>query len=255
MTEKVKLLKKERLTETAYKFTVFAPLCSANAKPGQFANILIPGKTLRRPISICDIDAERGLLVFVFEIRGDGTRILSEMNEGAEIDILAPLGNGFTLADADKKVIFVGGGIGVPPLLAGAKKFGKNASVLLGFRNKDAVILATDFAKTGAEVKIATDDGSLGYHGFVTDLLKESLAKEKVNAVYSCGPMPMLKLIAGICEENDVECQVSLEERMGCGIGACLVCACKIKTANGDTYKHVCKDGPVFNAKEVEWNA
>lgn len=134
MTEKVKLLKKERLTETAYKFTVFAPLCSANAKPGQFANILIPGKTLRRPISICDIDAERGLLVFVFEIRGDGTRILSEMNEGAEIDILAPLGNGFTLADADKKVIFVGGGIGVSAAVGRSKKVRKKCFGIAGIQ-------------------------------------------------------------------------------------------------------------------------
>lgn len=255
MTENVKLLKKEQLTKTIFRFTVFAPLCSANAKPGQFANILVPGKTLRRPISICDIDKEKGLLMFVFEIRGDGTRILSEMCEGDDLDILAPLGNGFDIEDTSKKVVFVGGGIGVPPLLAGAKQFGTNASVLLGFRNKAAVILAEDFAKTGAEVKIATDDGSLGYNGFVTDLLKKRISDCKVDAVYACGPMPMLKIIAGICEENSIECQVSLEERMGCGIGACLVCACKIKTKNGDTYYHVCKDGPVFNAKEVEWNA
>lgn len=253
--EKTRLMKKEQLAENVYRFSVFSPVCSSIAKPGQFANISVLGKTLRRPISICDIDAESGLLRFVFEVRGDGTKILAQYREGDDVDILAPLGRGFDVSDTSKRAVFIGGGIGVPPLLAASKAFGSNATALLGFRNKSAVILEADFAKNGASVQIATDDGSFGYHGFVTELLKAKLDENDTDIIYACGPMPMLRIISDIAQSKNIPCQVSLEERMGCGIGACLVCACGIKNGDETKYRHVCKDGPVFDSKEVDWDA
>lgn len=221
------------------------------AQPGQFAHILVPGKTLRRPISICDADPEQGTLRLVFQIRGEGTELLSQFEEGQKLDVLAPLGHGFTLGDLSRQAVFIGGGIGVPPLLFAAKQFGPNATVILGFRSREAVILKEDFEKAGCRVLLCTDDGSAGIHGLVTQPLKEALL-EKKDAVFACGPTPMLKGVAKEARDRGVPCQLSLEERMGCGVGACLVCACKIKKADGEeTYLHVCKDGPVFNAEEV----
>ncbi|MDR1564314.1 MAG: dihydroorotate dehydrogenase electron transfer subunit [Oscillospiraceae bacterium] len=253
--EEAKLLKKEQLAKGIFRFTVFSPAVASVAKAGQFANISVAGKILRRPISICELDPQFGRIRFVFEVRGDGTAILSQAVEGDIIDLIAPLGHGFDLGDPSLQAVFVGGGIGVPPLLEAAKSYGRNASVYLGFRSEEAMILVRDFAVRGAAVRIATDDGSLGYHGFVTDLLKEKLQNDHVDIIYACGPRPMLKLIAAMAREQGVACQVSLEERMGCGIGACLVCACPILKDGVPTYRHVCKEGPVFNAEEVVWDA
>lgn len=248
-----RLSDKKQLTNTIFDFTIEAPEIVKSAKAGQFVHILCGEKTLRRPISICEIIREEGKLRIVFEIRGEGTRWLAKQNVGCELDILGPLGNGFDVSDTDKKIVVVGGGIGVPPMLGTAEAFGKNAIAITGFRNKDAVILQEDFEKVCDKVLLATDDGSAGHHGLVTDLLKNVLEENKINAVCACGPTPMLKAIAAMAKENDVPCFVSLEERMGCGIGACLVCACKIQTTDGVKHKHVCKDGPVFNAEEVVW--
>lgn len=248
-----RLSDKKQLTNTIFDFTIEAPEIVKSAKAGQFVHILCGEKTLRRPISICEILREEGKLRIVFEVRGEGTEWLAKQNVGCELDILGPLGNGFDVSDTDKKIVVVGGGIGVPPMLGTAEAFGKNAIAITGFRNKDAVILQEDFEKVCDKVLLATDDGSAGHHGLVTDLLKNVLEENKINAVYACGPTPMLKAIAAMAKENDVPCFVSLEERMGCGIGACLVCACKIQTTDGVKHKHVCKDGPVFNAEEVVW--
>ena len=173
---------------------------------------------------------------------------MSEFEVGDSFDILGPLGQGFRLGDTNRKALFVGGGIGVPPLLNPAKQFGKNATVVLGFRNKDAMILKEDFEKAGCKVIIATDDGSFGHHGLVTECLDEVAA----DVIFACGPMPMLKALCKVADERSIECQISLEERMACGIGACLGCACKTKKPDGnETYGHVCKDGPVFDYKKV----
>ena len=175
---------------------------------------------------------------------------MAELQVGTFMDVLAPLGNGFKLEDSSKKAVFVGGGIGVPPLLAAAKFYGENATVALGFRNKKFVILEDDFKAAGADVRVATDDGSYGYNGLVIDLIKD----ENPDIIYACGPTPMLKAVAKFAEEKGIECQISLEERMACGIGACLGCAVKLKNENGEEYNgHVCKDGPVFDSKEVAW--
>lgn len=244
----------EQLTNAAWSMTV---RCDAaqTAQAGQFVHLLPEGNfTLRRPISICEIDRAAGTLRLVFEVRGKGTAALSELRAGDAVDMLAPLGHGFTLPDAASRVILIGGGIGTPPMLPPAQYFGKNAVVITGFRNADAVILQEDFAKTGAKVILCTDDGSAGRAGLVTVPLMEEIAAEKPVLICACGPMPMLKATAALAKEQGIPCQVSLEERMGCGVGACLVCACRTVGKNGgEEYKHVCKDGPVFNAEEVLW--
>ena len=247
-TAYAKLIKKEETAENIFDFVLECPQLAEKAKAGQFAHIAVSGKTLRRPISICDAD-ERNIRI-VFQIKGEGTEILSKSKEGDLIDILAPLGHGFDIPKG-KRIAFVGGGIGVPPMLFSAKQ-ADDAVAVLGFRNKKAVILTEDFKKVCSEVFVATDDGSFGIHGFTSDILRNII--NDIDMVCACGPMPMLKVIAEICKEHNKPCQVSLEERMGCGIGACLVCACKTLDKDGNIeHSHVCKKGPVYNAEEVVW--
>lgn len=243
-----KILRKLEIAPGIFDMLVDAEEFAQIAQPGQFVHILVPGKTLRRPISICDCNKGAGTLRFVFQIRGEGTEQLARLKDGDELDILAPLGHGFTVGDTSKPALFVGGGIGVPPLLNIAKMYGKNAYVVLGFRNKDAVILEVDFARAGCCVFVATDDGSLGHHGLVTDYIEDM----NVGEIFACGPAPMLKAVCKTARERQIPCQISLEERMACGIGACLGCACKLKREDGtEYYGHVCKDGPVFDAQSV----
>ena len=245
------LLKKITLAKQIYDFTILCPDIAQVASEGQFVHILPEHFSLRRPISICGIDKEKGTLRIVFEAKGDGTNVIADTQQGGNIDMVGPLGHGFTLTEKKEKAVIVGGGIGVPPLLPLAKHYGENAVVILGFRSADAVILKRDFEQTGAKVIICTDDGTTGVHGFVTEPLKDQAASADI--IMSCGPMPMLKAISSIAESNNVDCQVSLEERMGCGVGACLVCACKVKKNGSEHFGHVCKDGPVFDSKEVIW--
>lgn len=243
-----KIISAKEIAKDTFDFVIEDEYFAKTAKAGQFAHIYLPGKTLRRPISICEIDKENNTLRLVFQIRGEGTAMLAQFKENMVLDILAPLGNGFTPKDSSKKALFVGGGIGVPPLLQIAKHYGKNATVAVGFRDKDTIILKEDFEKYGCEVLIATDDGSCGHHGLVTDLFKDV----KAEMIYACGPTPMLRAVANFAKENDIECEISLEERMACGVGACLGCACKLYNEKGEEYNgHVCKDGPVFDYKKV----
>ncbi len=247
------ITEKQAIARETYSFTISCPEVAAVAQPGQFVHIRAKGFTLRRPISICGIDKESGTLRIVFEIRGDGTSAIAELNKGDLIDMLAPLGHGFTLNDSFKKVILIGGGIGTPPMLPLAAYYGNKATVISGFRSASAVILQDDFGKTGTQTILCTDDGTLGIHGFVTQPFSELVKEGGIDAVYACGPMPMLKGIAGICKENGIFCEISLEERMACGIGACLGCACRTVRNDEEYFAHVCKDGPVFNAEEVLW--
>lgn len=238
-----------------FDFTLECPELAKQAKAGQFVHIQVPGLSrgfsLRRPISICETDHQSWIRI-LFDIRGEGTRVLAEAKEGDYLDLMGPLGNGFALLEPEKKAVVIGGGIGVPPMLETAKHYGKNAVALLGFRDKDRVILTEDFQNAGVQVQLASDDGSVGHHGLVTALLAQELQAGKPDIVYACGPKVMLKAVAALCAQAGVRCQVSLEERMGCGVGACLVCACKTrKPDGGETYSHVCKNGPVFEAEEV----
>lgn len=232
-----------------FDFTVGAAEAARKAVPGQFAQLLVPGKTLRRPISICEIDRGRGTLRFVFQVRGEGTQILSQIKQGEPMNILAPLGNGFTLGDTGRRAVFVGGGIGVPPLLAAARAFGKNAVLAAGFRNAESVILKEDFASSGCEVRLATDDGSAGVRGLVTELIRDLT----FDVLFACGPRPMLRAVSAVAAERNVPCEVSMEERMACGIGACLGCSVKLRGEDGEYYGRVCGDGPVFDSRRIVW--
>lgn len=243
------VLKNEMISNYAYKITFKNEELAKKVNVGQFVHIKLANEfTLRRPISICDVYND--VITIVFEIRGKGTQWLATVKKGDKLDVLGPLGNGFDLSQTGENPIFIGGGIGVPPMLHCCKET-ENATMIAGFRNKDYVMLFEEFKKVTKETYITTDDGSFGRKGFVTDVLKEKISE--ASSVYACGPKNMLKAIAEICEENDVFCEVSLEERMACGVGACLVCACEVyANENGDKkFAHVCKDGPIFNAKEV----
>ena len=250
---KYPVTEKKTLAKEIYSITVHCPEAAHDAQVGQFANITAPGFTLRRPISICEIDKERGTLRFVFEVRGKGTEAIARINVGDTLDVLGPLGNGFRIPEG-KRVVAVGGGIGVPPLLGISRSAGELCTAILGFRNYEKIILANEFRANGSQTIVCTDDGSVGVHGVVTAPLKEELQKGDVAAVCACGPEPMIKAVVKLCEEMDVPCQVSLEQRMGCGVGACVVCSCMIVRDGKEFYARVCKDGPVFDAKEVKFD-
>ena len=163
---------------------------------------------------------------------------------------MGPLGHGFD--PSGEKIIVVGGGIGVPPMLYTARKAAGEVHAVVGFRSADRAMLLDELGAVCKSVSVASDDGTLGYHGFVDAVVRDKLSEGGYTAVLACGPKPMLKSIVKVCDEYGVACQVSMEERMGCGVGACLVCA--VPMADG-TMKHACKDGPVFDAREVDWNA
>jgi len=259
----------EILADAVYSITIDSSELAVQSMPGQFLHIKCGhSRILRRPISICDVQGDE--INIVFEAKGAGTQWLAKRIAGQELDILAPLGNGYKIPDG--KLIVVGGGVGTPPLLftarTAAQKFGidtntakeKSVTAILGFRSADRVILEEDFKKHCAKVIVTTDDGSYGIHGAVTKPLEELLKTGEYTAVMSCGQLLMQKAVAEMCKKYNVLCQVSLEERMGCGIGACLVCACETYIVNeqgsnnGETQmSRACIDGPVFIADEVVW--
>jgi dihydroorotate dehydrogenase electron transfer subunit len=223
---------------------------SSKASAGQFIHIKCGDNSLlRRPISICDV--KEGAVTLAVEIRGDGTRWLCARQAGDMLDIVGPLGRGFDLSG--KNIILVGGGIGVPPMLFAARSCAGRAAAVLGFRGADCVILKKEFQAICQDVLISTDDGSMGAHGPVTLPLKKLLSAGGYDGVLACGPRAMLQAVAELSAAYAVPCQVSMEERMGCGIGACLVCACKTQKNGKEEMRHVCKDGPVFLASEVVW--
>ncbi|WP_297195985.1 dihydroorotate dehydrogenase electron transfer subunit [uncultured Flavonifractor sp.] len=245
-----------KLNEYAYSFTleVGEMVTKEGLRAGQFLHIQCgEGHLLRRPISVCLCmeDAPHDTARIVFEVRGEGTRWLAQRQVGDKLNVLGPLGNGFQITPEDR-LLLVGGGIGVPPLLGQAAYTAKKATAVLGFRSADRAMLVEDYHDYCKEVYLCSDDGSMGRHGFVDAQLRDILEKDKgFTAILVCGPKPMLKNVAKVAAEYGVPCQVSLEERMACGVGACLGCA--VQMADG-TMKHVCKDGPVFDAKEVDWN-
>ncbi len=245
-----------KLNQYAYSFTLAVGdmVKKGGLKAGQFLHIACgEGLLLRRPISVCVCgeDEPEDTARIVFEVRGEGTRWLAQRQVGDKLNVLGPLGNGFSITP-DDRLLLVGGGIGVPPLLGQAVYTAKKAAAVLGFRSADRAMLVEDYRECCEAVYLCSDDGSLGRHGFVDAQLKDILEQDKdFTAVLACGPKPMLKNVARVAAEYGVPCQVSLEERMACGVGACLGCA--VQMADG-SMKHVCKDGPVFDAKEVDWN-
>ncbi|MFI3251097.1 MAG: dihydroorotate dehydrogenase electron transfer subunit [Eubacteriales bacterium] len=221
--------------------------------PGQFVHIRCgEGMLLRRPISVStttipEDPSKPDSLTILFEARGEGTTWLAERQEGEILDVMGLLGNGFSMTEG--RYLIVGGGIGIPPMLGCAQHIKGEHTAILGYRSKSHLCLVQEMEQHCAKVRIATDDGGAGYHGYVDALLREELALDaNYTAILACGPKPMLKAIATLAKEYKLPCQVSMEERMGCGVGACLVCACE--KADG-TRAHVCKDGPIFDANEV----
>lgn len=231
------------LTDSVYKM-VLSGDTSAITAPGQFVNIQLTGKFLRRPISVCDYDGET--LTIVYKVVGKGTEQMAAMATGETLDILTGLGNGYDLAPAGDRPVLLGGGVGVPPLYHLAKRLlalGKEVTVVLGFNTASEIFYEKEFQALGCKVFVTTVDGSYGKKGFVTDALPEDYTY-----FYTCGPEPMLK---AVYRTTNTSGQMSFEQRMGCGFGACMGCSCKALTGN----KRICKEGPVMRKEEILWEA
>lgn len=259
VVEQVKIVTKEQLKNDIFKFAIYSEKMSQEALPGQFLEIRVNDDIepfLRRPISIYKVDKEKGELEFIFQVKGKGTTILSQKQVGESINIMGPLGFGTFKYEGFNKIAIIGGGIGIFPLYELARRANQVADVTtyLGFRSKDFVLLEEEFAKVSNRLVVTTDDGSYGENGFAINYLKSDIEKEKPDCIYACGPLPMLRAVRELALEQEIPCQISLEERMGCGIGACLGCAVKKADSPKDApeYFHVCKGGPVFSAKAVE---
>ena len=254
---KAKVIKNVEVVENYYKMLLCSPRIAKAACPGQFLEVKVSEKDeplLRRPISIHRVDGTN--VELLYQVVGRGTQALSRRKRGELLDIIGPLGSGFNYPSGivDRQTpILVAGGMGVAPLVFLAEKFmGRRALALIGGRTKAHILCERDFRKYGCEVKVATDDGSRGFKGRVTDLLKDILRTtyhESRTTIYACGPKPMLKVISSLSKQKNIPAQVSLEEHMACGIGACLGCVVSTKAGQ----KRVCKEGPVFNADEVNW--
>lgn len=238
------IISNERVAQKTWRMVLKGDT-SAFTTPGQFANIALAGKYLRRPISVCDYDAET--LTLLYDVVGEGTAQMSEMKSGEELNILTGLGNGFDITADCKRPVLVGGGIGVAPLLNLAKAMreaGKEPEVVLGFNTADDVVLEKELTELGFRTIVTTADGSYGIKGFVTDALRgENMIYDYF---YACGPLPMMR---ALCNELPISGQLSLDERMACGFGICMCCS--LETRN--CAKRICKDGPVFLKEELIW--
>ena len=243
-----KIIENKSIGKDVFRITFSDKYLSENLSAGQFVNVCCD-KTLRRPLSIADVDIEKHVISLIYQIRGEGTKILSKKQKGDIIDVVGPLGNGFDTSN-DKKVLIVGGGIGSIPLLYLARQL-KDADVVLGFKSKSDIILEKEFNDFSKNVKISTDDGSYGYHGYVSSLVEEIINSAKYDCIYACGPIIMMKLVKTIAEDNNLPVFLSLEERMACGIGACDGCVVETIDKGKTEYKKVCSDGPVFDGTKV----
>ena len=235
------ILSNAPLTDTVYKMVLEGDT-SAITNCGQFVDLRLPEKYLRRPISVCDWDEKT--LTIVYKVVGKGTEAMSKMAPGVKLDILTGLGNGYDLTKAGDKPVLLGGGVGVPPMYGCAKKLvamGIKPTVILGFNVKDEIFYEEEFKALGCETIVTTVDGSYGVKGFVTNALPENYTH-----FYTCGPEPMLKAVSAVSTTSG---QLSFEARMGCGFGACMGCSCKTLTGN----KRICREGPVMRKEEIIW--
>lgn len=282
-----KVTKQERIAPGHFRLSLLVPEIATAARPGQFLQVRC-GSTLdpflRRPISIHAVDRNKGVLAILYRVAGRGTALLAEKNQGNPVSLLGPLGKGFSLPESHARVGVVSGGIGIAPLyflLAELADASTSADVFLGAATADQLFLAKEITGLGHRVYIATDDGSIGYHGLVTDLFVESMTHTEplqphregragtVNSpvvesitnsnryvmIYGCGPGGMLRRLTEIVKVAGIPGEISLEERMGCGVGACLSCVCKTSTGGESVqYGRVCTEGPVFPAGEVVWS-
>ena len=237
-----KVIENKGIARDVYKMVLCGDT-SEITQPGQFVNIKIDGMFLRRPISVCDRDGET--LTLIYKVVGEGTEMMSRYEEGRELDVLTGLGNGYDTSLSGDTPLLVGGGVGVPPLYLLCKELvaqGKKPSVVLGFNNVEDVFYEDEFKALGVSVRVATADGTYGTKGFVTDAMNGLV----YSYFYTCGPEPMLK---ALFRATTTEGQLSFEERMGCGFGACMGCSCKTVTG----YKRICKEGPVLKKGEILW--
>lgn len=251
----LKIVSQEEISKDIYSMWLQADEMADAAKPGQFLSLYTRdgSKLLPRPISICEIDREKRRIRLVYRVtgKGTGTEGFSRLHAGVPVEVLGPLGNGFPLEEAKgKRVFLMGGGIGIPPMLQTAKELDAQKTAVLGYR--DQLFLNEEFEKY-ADVFVATEDGSAGTKGNVMDAIRENALEADV--IFACGPTPMLRAIKTYAEEKNIPCWISMEERMACGVGACLACVCKSKEVDSHSHVHnkrVCKDGPVFLSTEVE---
>jgi dihydroorotate dehydrogenase electron transfer subunit len=260
--EKAQVVSNTAVAQNYYRMSLLSPMVAAEARPGQFIEVQVSQSgepLLRRPFGVHAVNQRKQTVDILYEVRGKGTQALSEKKPGDFCDILGPLGNGFSIQNA-RCSILVAGGMGVAPLAYLAEKLARDKFseqkaknlVLIGCKTKRHIMCKKELEKFGYAVKISTDDGSLGFKGYVTDLLEKVLRVTRYKlpvTIYACGPKPMLKEVSRIAREKNISAQLSLEEHMACGIGACL--GCVVKTTNG--YKRVCKDGPVFEAGSLVW--
>ena len=238
------ILSNEPLTPAVYRMVLEGDT-QYITRSGQFINIELTGKYLRRPISVADYDDKT--VTIIYKVVGSGTEQMRGMAQGEKLDILTGLGNGFSTDNDAKRPLLVGGGVGVPPMYNLCKRLlseGKHPTVIIGFNTKAELFYEEEFKALGVDVVVATADGSAGVKGFVTDAIRE--AKVEFDYLYTCGPLPMLK---ALYDATDVPAEFSFEERMGCGFGACMGCSCKTKYGN----KRICKDGPVLKREEIIW--
>lgn len=235
-----KILSNEKIAKDVYKMILEGDIQYITA-PGQFINIKLDGKFLRRPISVCDCD--ENTITIIYKVVGSGTEYMAQLESGEVLDVLTGLGNGYDISKSANPLL-IGGGVGVPPMYMLAKKLiedGQQPTVILGFNTKEEIFFEEEFRALGCDVSVATVDGSYGIKGFVTDAFPE-----EYDYFYTCGPMPMFKAIENTAKTSG---QYSFEERMGCGFGACMGCSCKTKYGN----KRICKDGPVLEREEIIW--
>ncbi len=263
--EQAHLLSNCAVAADFYWARLTAPYIAARIEPGQFVNIEVDGGVdplLRVPLSVSGVNREAGIIEVLYEEVGPKTRALSQVRPDAVLPTLGPLGKGFVPPPEGMRVALVGGGIGVPPLLYWGlelKQREYQTALLVGARTANKHLPGELLVPAAAAVHLATDDGSLGHAGLVTDLLQHELAKKEPVAVYCCGPHGMMQAVAAICSEAQVPCQVSLEEYMACGIGICVGCAVELATAKGDSdygrYGRICVDGPAFDARQIKWGS
>ena len=242
------ILENKKIADEVFSLT-FATEEEIPIKAGQFCMIGIGGHALRRPSAVCKAEGVR--ITVCYRLKGEGTRSLaSDYKAGEKISVLLPLGNGFSLTESQKKIVVVGGGVGIFPLISVIREFSNEKEIYayMGFRNRDAVCMESELQRTEKFV-ISTDDGSVGHHGTAVQALMKDWSEIRPDAVLACGPAPMLRALKEAVKGKNVPVYVSLEERMGCGIGACLVCTCNKQDG---TRARVCKDGPVFEIGEVE---
>ena len=245
------IIRQEKIGTGIYSMWIRTEQVAEHAKAGQFVSVYCNdgSRLLPRPISICEINKEEKTLRLVYRVAGKGTGEFSAMKTGETLHIVGPLGNGFP--KKEKKAFLIGGGIGIPPMLQLAKELDCEKQIVLGYR--DELFLLDEFQKQG-EVYLATEDGSTGTKGNVLDAIRANALT--ADMIYACGPTPMLRALKTYAAENGIECWISMEERMACGIGACLACVCKSKEKDAHSNvnnKRICKEGPVFLAEEVEF--